>query len=473
MQKCLLFLFLIVFACPLYINAQVKDVPTVKLFDKEYFKYVVKPKETVFSLCKRFDVTEAELLSMNPTIVEGLKSGQTLLIPIHKSKEITTDKPNLTPDTSVETVSKPEKPKNTIYISTDKPRITLLLPFAPNNLPGANERYVEFYEGLLLAVDSLKTLGLSFEVQAIESGYDTETLSKILSSDKLDETDYCIGGVTSEQITLLADWAKKNQRYLIFPFSSRIPEMEKNPFLFQTNTPHTYIYNRLAEYASSNSKGSNVIFLKSGTDEKEQHSPLIEKVKSKLREKGLSFIEVSDDEQLEGLSKVLSTNKLNQIMPTPLSIQEANNLLTRLGAFHKDHPDIPMNLVGYPDWMTIGKTYQKFLYDLNTIIYSNFYADEQQNNVRDFQILFNQTYRKNLLNTYPKYGMMGYDIASFFIPRMVFEKSQIREQVPRIQPLQNDFKFGTSSPLSGASNQCIYIIQFTSTNEVKVKLLNE
>jgi len=474
MSKRTLFLIMILFNCTVDSFCQFKDVPMVRISEKSYYQYKVKPKETIFSLCKRFNVTEAEMRSMNPSLAQGLKSGQKLLIPILEIKPEVENPVASTKDeeTVVRPQTSPEKHKKTLYYSTDKPRITVLLPFAPTNVLGSNERYVEFYEGLLLAVDSLKNLGLSFEVQALECGSDAETITKLIQNGKLEATDYCIGGITPEQIALLSDWAKKNQHYLILPFSSRIPEMENNPYLFQTITTHTYMFDRLADYAAQRAMGTNIIFLKANTDDSDTRTQLLTKVKSKFQFVGIPFTEVNDDENLEAFSKVLSADKLNQIMPSPMNMQETNNLLTRLGAFHQANPNISMVLVGYPDWMAINKSYQKYLYDLNTIIYSNFYADTQQKNVRDFQILFNQTYDQNLLNMFPKYGMMGYDIAAHFIPRMVFEKSEVLETPPFISPLQNDFKFGTSNALSGAYNQNFYIIHYTPQNEVEVKVLN-
>jgi LysM repeat protein len=478
MKKSVLFLFLILFVCTFDLFSQVKGVPVVKLFDKEYYKYEVKPKETLYSLCRRFGITEAELLPMNPTIVDGLKAGQTLLIPVKQTTEtkakdlLTENKPIVQqPEIQIHSTPKAEKRKNTLYFSTDKPRLTVLLPFAATSVAGANERYVEFYEGLLLAVDSLKSLGLSFEIQAIESGNDNEAIQQIINSGKLEETDYCIGGVSSGQITLLADWAKKNQRILILPFSSRVPEMDGNPYLFQTNTPHQYMYDRLAEYAVSRIGGSNIIFLKSQVDDSDDRSLLITKVKSKMLSFSIPFNEVNDDEELEGLSKVLSDKRINQIMPYPMSLQEANNLVTRLGAYYAAHPDKKIVLVGYPDWQAMGKSYQKRLYELSATIFSNFYADAQQRNVRDFQISFNRTFDKNLLSTYPKYSMMGYDIATYFIPRMVFEKSEVLDSVPYIAPLQNEFRFDTSKPLDGACNKSFYIIHYTPDNDVEVKVM--
>jgi LysM repeat protein len=465
MKKNTLFLFLILFVCTFDLSSQTKGVAVIKLFDKEYYKYEVKSKETLYSLCRRFSVTEAELLPMNPTIVDGLKTGQTLLIPVKQSEPEVKVK-------SKEMVVSSDKRKNPLYFSTDRPRLTVLLPFAPTSAaPGASERYLEFYEGLLLAVDSLKSLGLSFEVQAIESRYDDKTIQNIISTGELDETDYCIGGVTASQITLLANWAKKNQRILILPFSSRIPEIENNPYLFQTNTSHQYMYDQLANYAVSKVGNSNIVFIKPSIEGTDSKPELLSKVKSKLQSAGISFTEVNDDENLEALSKVLSNKKFNQIMPYPMNLQEANSLVARLDAYFNAHPDQKMLLIGYPDWQAMSKSYQKYLYELNTVIFSNFYADVQQQNVRDFQIQFNRIYDKSLLNTYPKYGMMGYDIATYFIPRMVFEKSEVLDTLPYIAPLQNEFRFGNNKPLYGASNKSFYLIHYTTDNNVEVNVL--
>ena len=127
--------------------------------------------------------------------------------------------------------------------------------------------------------------------------------------------------------------------------------------------------------------------------------------------------------------------------------------------------------MGYPEWQAMNKNYQKRLYELNTYLFSNFYADSQQNNVRNFQIDFNRIFGKDLLNTYPKYGMMGYDIATYFVPRMVLEKSELQESVPTIDPLQNKFKFSTKNPDHGSYNQLFYVIHYKPDNTVEVHSL--
>jgi len=456
-KKNILILFLLLFSFSFVSFAQIKDVPVVKLFDKEYYKYEIKHKETLYSICKKFNVTEAEILSMNPFIVKGLKADQTLIIPVKMA----------TNDNEKKNTTKSKK-KKSANSSFDIPRITLILPFTLAVDAGTNDKYIEFYEGLLLAVDSLKSLGFSFEVQALESGTDTEAINHAILTGKLKETDYCIGGITPEQISILAKWAKKNQKMLIVPFSSHVLELDSNPYIVQTITPHNYMFERLLDYLIGQLGHSNIVFLKSGVDASDVQTELIPQLKSELKKKGVSFSEVDDDEDLESLNKVLKDNVENYIIPTSLSMNETNQLVSRLNAFLVAHPEKKVSILGYPDWQAMNKNNQKHLYELDTYIYSNFYADFQQQDVRNFQIQYTQNFGKSLLNSYPKYGMMGYDIAAYFIPRMVLEKSDYMENTHSISPLQNDYHLSTKTRTGGSYNKVFYIIHYTRKNTVEL-----
>jgi len=464
----ILILFLLLFTLSFDAVSQIKDVPVVKLFEKDYYKYEIKKQETLFSICKKFETTEAEILNMNPFIIDGLKVGQTLMIPVKITKISTEKEIVISKDaSSIKMLSKDKKRKKSAEKSLDIPRITVFLPFA-SATPGTNDKYIEFYEGLLMAVDSLKSLGLSFEVQALEAGTETDYIKHAIIAGKLKETDYCIGGSTPEQISILAEWAKKNQRILILPFHSRIPELDNNSFIFQTNTPHNFLYEKLSDYCVKRMRNSNIIFLNSGRDESDVQTILIPRIKSKLKKLGISYTEADDDEQLESLSNALNDNQVNNIIPTSLTFNETNQLVTRLGAFLNANPGKRISLFGYPDWQAMSKSYQKRLYELDTYIYSNFYVDQQQQNVRNFQIKFAETFGNSMLNSYPKFGMMGYDIAAWFIPRMVFEKSDNMDHIPVISPLQNEFKFNSNNAIDGSFNQVFYIVHYTRDNTVEV-----
>jgi len=463
-KKKFLIIWILFLIIPLSILSEsIKNVPIVKLFDKEFYKYEITKKQSVYSVCKTFKVTEADLLSMNPFLANGLKIGQTLLIPV-----IATD--NKKKSDQIDEEVQMTNDENLMIIPVKLPRISVLLPFAPSETPGANERYLEFYEGFLLAVDSLKSLGLSFEVQAIDVGFKPEGINHAISSGALDETDYFIGGISNEQINVLSDWVYNRHKSLVLPFSSKISAMDNNPYLFQTNTPYSYVYKRLSEYASIRFAGMNIIFVNKSGDIGNENQTLFSIMKEQFEKKGIRYTEVTEDEELVQLTQSLTDYRKNVIIPSQMTLNDASQFITRLSAVANRDTTKKISLFGYPEWQAINKRIIPRMYDLNTLIFSNFFANFQDQYVRNFQLTFNKTFGKDLLNTYPKYGMMGFDIASWFIPRMVYEKTTH----PLIQgptPLQNDFQFKTTNPGSGAFNQVFYLINYSPENIIDVKQL--
>ena len=87
MKRLALILFLLLAAPSLY--AQGYDVPDVvvskekaNIGGKVYFVHKVLPKQTVYSICKAYGVTEQELVAANPDCKDGLKAGSILFVPV-------------------------------------------------------------------------------------------------------------------------------------------------------------------------------------------------------------------------------------------------------------------------------------------------------------------------------------------------------------------------------------------------------
>ncbi len=67
------------------------DLPVTKVGGRDCYYYEVQPKETVYSLCRRFGVSRDELLEHNPDAADGLKAGQRLYFPV--DTENSTERP--------------------------------------------------------------------------------------------------------------------------------------------------------------------------------------------------------------------------------------------------------------------------------------------------------------------------------------------------------------------------------------------
>lgn len=424
-------------------------------------------------------------------MTDGLKAGQVLLIPVAPQTNDAGNEPaNQADKTPVTTFG--ESPVTTsdktsvssidatptlmvtdegIRLYTgDLPRITLLLPFDQNATSAFNERFVEFYEGFLMAVDSLKAKGLSFEVQALHVGSGTETLKALIKAGDLDQTTYCIGGAGPSQIALLSDWARRSRTTTILPFSSRIPEMATNNYLYQPLASQERMQERLAAYMSIRFAGSNYVLLKKPSGQQADEPTLIDALKARFDLRGSKYAEIEPDETLEGLVNSLSNVYDNVIIPYEMSINEASRFVTHLAAATAKQPGKAITLIGYPEWQAISRRNLPLLHQLNTHLFTSFYADFQQDVVKTFQVNYSQTFGKNLLNTFPKYGMMGYDLAAHFIPLMVAEQTGTHPvQGPTL--LQHAYGFRPEASGSGAYNQVFFFIHYTPENRVDVKQL--
>ena len=87
-MKRLLFLCLLAIAIPAGLVAQGYNAPDVtisvekaNIAGKVYYIHKVLPKQTVFSICKAYGVTQEELLTANPDLKNGLKSGSIIFVP--------------------------------------------------------------------------------------------------------------------------------------------------------------------------------------------------------------------------------------------------------------------------------------------------------------------------------------------------------------------------------------------------------
>lgn len=58
------------------------DLPIKKIDGKDFYYYEVKQKETVFGLCRKLNLTKAEIVKYNPSVADGLRAGSVLYFPV-------------------------------------------------------------------------------------------------------------------------------------------------------------------------------------------------------------------------------------------------------------------------------------------------------------------------------------------------------------------------------------------------------
>lgn len=454
------------------INEITSDVPntapTEPLKPKCKDMHKVEKKETIYSISRLYGITEAELIAANPELrTEKLKKGKFLCIPYPKSTQADAPKETARPiptDDQLFDESKKDRRK----ISTIKAAV--LLPFHTDGSSNRDEqtRMVEYYEGFLMAVDSLKTRGVSIDLYTYDTRTDAASMRNILAKSEMKNMDIIFGPVHSEQIALAAAFAKENNIRLVVPFSSKGNEVFSNPAIYQINTPQSYLYSEVYEHFLRKFTNTNVIFL-DALDGNKDKAEFIKGLQDELSAKRIPFATLQGDNIIpETLKEAMNPTMDNVFIPTSGTNVALIKLLPQLIVTSRDNPDYRLQLFGYPEWQTYTNDHLANFYELDTYFYSSFYTNNLFPEAVKFSADFRRWYSKDMLNSFPKYGMLGFDTGYFFLKGLSQYGSNLEDKLDKISvtPIQTGFKFERVNNWGGFINRKVFFVHFTKDFEL-------
>lgn len=426
----------------------------------------VKRKETVFSISREYGISEAELIAANPELKgeDKIKKGTFLCIPYPKAQVEQTTQSQL-PPTDSELFR--ENRKETERFSTIKAAI--ILPFL-DGVSKDESAMVEYYEGLLMAVDSLKRTGTSIDLYAYNSGPERSSLNSILGKSEMKDMDIIFGPLYQQHIKPLAEFAKKNDIRLVIPFTSKDNTVFQNPAVYQINTPQSYLYSEVYDHFVRQFPNANVIFIEASQGTKDK-AEFIKGLKDELRNRSIPMKTLKEDVAVESLKTVLRNDRENIFIPTSGSDLTLIKILPQLTLLVREQPESRIHLFGYPEWQTYTKDHLEAFFELDTYFYSSFYT----NNLLPAAINFTKNYRrwygKDMDERYPKFGMLGFDTGYFFLKGLSRYGSEFENNFQRLDliPIQTGFKFQRVNNWGGFINKKVFFVHFTKNYEL-VKL---
>ena len=432
----------------------------------------VEKKETLYSISRKYGITEAELIAANPELkTEKLKKGKFLCIPYANAttadaKPATPVAPSdaeLTDDQLFAKNKKESKKMSTI-------KAAVVLPFNTDGTGTRDQqvRMVEYYEGFLMAVDSLKQMGVSIDLYTYDSGKSTESVKNILNKAEMKNMDIIFGPAHPEQVKPMAEFAQKNNVRLVVPFTSKGEDVFNNPSVYQINTPQSYLYSEVYEHYIRKFPNAHVVFLDAQTGHTDKDD-FIKGLKEELKNNQITFKELKGESiNPEGMKLAVDSLRENVIIPTSGRNVALIKILPQMVITSREHPNYNMKLFGYPEWQTYTDDHLASFFELDTYFYSSFYT----NNLFPAAIQFTNAYRKwfskDMANTYPKYGMLGFDMAFFFLQGLHKYGSNFEEnmnQMP-VTPIQTGFKFERVNNWGGFINRKVFFVNFTKNYEL-------
>lgn len=428
----------------------------------------VERKETIFSISREYGITEEELIAANPELKTGkLKKGTFLFIPYGKNdkKQESESQPTTKELTNEEVFSQNEELKKDIKTI----KAAVMLPFMAGTSTNMDEqvRMVEYYEGFLMAVDSLKKQGVSIDLYTYDTKGREATLNSILSKKEMKNMDIIFGPAKAQDIDVLATFADKNNIRLVIPFAPKVDEVFKNPHIYQINTPQSYLYSEVYEHFTRKFSDSNVIFLNASNGDREKDE-FIKGMKTELRNNGISYRDFTVTDNFYEITTVMDTLRNNIFIPTSGKSTALVKILPQLTQIRRERPNYMMNLFGYPEWQTYTNDYLASFYEIDTYFYSSFYTNNLFPAAVHFTNSYRRWYSKDMANIYPKYGMLGYDTGYFFLKGLSKYGNKMEENLNSIQvtPIQTGFKFERVNNWGGFINRKVFFVHFSKDYEL-------
>jgi len=433
-----------------------RDVQSTENVKKEgtqenntYIIHEIKANETLFSLGRIYKVKVIDIIRLNPGSAIRFAIGTQLRIPVNESNA------KLAGQNEDSTTAEKNDEAWSLTSNNKVIRIAFLLPFMldEDKRDLTTERFVDFYAGALMAVQEAKDKGVSFEIFTYDTEKSEDKMTSVLNNPDLKNVDLIIGPAFSNQVSLVSDFAKEHRINTLIPFTSKVPEIDNNPYLFQFNPGTDAEIKFTRDVLTGKYKNANIIFAEiPGISSFDEGKNRVEALKRELNREHKSFsrmaLTTSDYADFKTVLKkgvkniiLFNTDKFAYISPfiTPLRSQVNNYDIILFEQYSwKNQPEKLAE----------------------SIFISPFQIKENSNKLITYDKQFNLLFSKDVSIDSPRFDLLGYDLSNYFISLINRYGVKFIDKIGAYtypNYLQSQPRFERTSNGSGFVNQQLYL----------------
>lgn len=421
---------------------------------KKYLQeYLVKPKETMYSLSSQFGITESELLALNPELKNGVKLGMLLRVPVI-SKPIV--------------VIKEDNNLTTTIRKQIRKELVLLLPFNITKIESdtinstqarlKKDKFLnmtlDFYSGALMAIDSANALGLNIAVKIFDSQEtkNSSNISSLVSQNNLASADAIIGPFYQSNVEKLAELLEKNHTPVISPLSKEVGKKYNNLYQSMPSTDNM----KMAMFDFMKEKNGNVLVV---------IDPKKGSVKQYIQEfqNDVKIVGLTDKGRVSGdsLRSLFVKNRINYVVlaseSTAMILATTNVMLGAMNDYQvqlvilEENETLDFEEISLSRLTKLKMIYPSLTRPNETLESSYFDVDYKKQN----KILPSQ------------YAIRGFDVTFDILLRLSQEKS-FKETVQTVttQQIENKFDY-VEKPEEGYTNKGVYILYYDTDLTIK------
>jgi ABC-type branched-subunit amino acid transport system substrate-binding protein/LysM repeat protein len=385
-------------------------------------RHLVEAKETFYSISKQYNVSIDNLKAANPGVVypkigeylnipgqPGELKGESTSVPAREEEYIPVsdckkDKRNLSRTYHVALMV----PLNLESVATIDTLLTKT-PMETMNLPPF--RFIQFYQGFLMAADTLADKGLNLELTVIDADQDQSKAERAIASGQLQDMDLIIGPFFKNAFSGTSAYASENAIPIVNPLSARDDILPGNPSVFKIVPSRITQVPVLESLVNRRFTNSNIFIVKENSI---QGTEMVDSISSSLEEilgKRIPIVNYSTD-SLPGVRSHLENDVHNLVIMYSENGVLPVQLLPALTEMSKKKE---ITIIGMPEWEKFDQVENKYLVTLGAYLFTDTYLDFLEPGVKQFIASFRSLYQAEPLD----YAYAGYDAGIFFLSALM------------------------------------------------------
>lgn len=382
--------------------------------------HTVKWYESIDDIAGKYGISAEEIMVANNLSSRKLKSRMKLTIPepgeVDPDAVAVTGIPEVQKDTITTTVipeaveTTPQEPEESSwwpFRRNEKVTASLLLPFKATGISGSRSN-MDFYSGVLLAVNDLASDGISTDLNV----YDIADGNYSAAHNAMASSDLIIGPVSVRDITATLPTVGASSM-LISPLDPKAESLVgSHPDMIQAPTPHKLQYDDLAAWIKEDSKPQDKIVLITEKGARLTEAAL--EMKHSADSAGLvyetfSYSILEGRDVLNPLKGLMTPEAANRVMIISESEAFVNDVVRNLNLLI--HQKYDVILYGASKIRSFETIEVENFHKTNLHVSLTYYIDYDDPRVKNFLLKY-----RALFNTEPsQFAFQGYDIASYFI----------------------------------------------------------
>ena len=482
------------------LNPELKELPTTGLRQGQVLRIPIKNKqspptglhdtsrcilhtiekgESIYSITKRYAVSAELLQKLNPELKEGLKKGQVIRLPSFEPRDTSvSESSSATADSILGTTS---------YVGEFKTeyKIAFFLPFnkghnngegnPPNpnghktaylwDLPNRTSIALQFYEGALIAIDSLKKQKLNAKIYVYDvDDNDSSNLVALLKKPELATMNLIVGPLYGTSFMPVAKFAKEHMIPIVSPFTQVNKILFNNPYVCKVSPSTVLQVEQMAHYVVDSFKNENLILVNSmnaryasffDTYKKTANVDLIKVGKALSDSLKLLY-------NVNAIESVLTTTKVNVIALPSNDQPYVSDFISKL---HMIDDKYKIVLIGMQNWIAYDNMDYEYLNKISLHVPSNGLVDYSTPTAKAFVKRYQERYK-----TDPDvYGFQGYDVTYYFLSMLQKYGTGFLNTIKNspYKGIETDFNFAQFPADSGFENQSVLILKYQDYQLIK------